>query len=310
MKRKPLLPALLLISSLAVGQVSTSVNIENTDGTYHIKITKDEDGKKTTLDKTYNSLAELKNDPELAAYNLQLFAGPGKDEEVMVFSTDSAIAEGAEHHHKIKTWVDNDGQKHVVVNGGKIDTRILDKVDGPTIIITKDGEKITIKTNGDGGEETESLVVSGQGDEDEYIFKLRNSDAAGKKVIMLEFTDEESDQHTVNVELLQHQVEIADVAGDEFKNLPGTEAKELRVEELNYYPNPNHGKFTLAFKAGKKPLTINITGLDGKTVYHETLAEFSGSYHKRIDLTKQAQGIYLLQVRQGNRTLNKKIIIQ
>jgi hypothetical protein len=92
--------------------------------------------------------------------------------------------------------------------------------------------------------------------------------------------------------------------------MPGVDAKVLAVDELNYYPNPNSGKFNLAFQAGKKPTIIKITSTDGKEVYNEEIQGFEGSYSKEIDLTDQKRGIYLLQIIQGKKAINKKIIIE
>jgi hypothetical protein len=87
--------------------------------------------------------------------------------------------------------------------------------------------------------------------------------------------------------------------------------KELKLNDLKYYPNPNNGKFKLSFSAGKGEQTaVEIYDQEGKEVYSEAFPQFSGSFTREIDISKFGQGIFFLRVVQGNRTLTKKLLIQ
>lgn len=94
---------------------------------------------------------------------------------------------------------------------------------------------------------------------------------------------------------------------------PKVKGENLEVEHFNFYPNPNKGSFTLTFDMAQNentPTIINITDLSGRSVYKEKLSDFSGTYSKQIDLTGVSKGTYLLDIRQGKKTISKKIMVE
>jgi len=322
-------------------EVKTDVQLENTDGKYHIKIKKEVDGKVTTIDKTYNSLEEMKNDPELEGINLHIFDG---DKNEMVFfeedgeegdhkvnvivelSEDSKLhtsdgtnhtfvfksdgTEGEEIVHDIKVVVDEDGVKHIYKNGEEVEVgegnSWTDK-EGVVYDIKKSDGNIMILS---GDEVTE--FKSADGKTFEYKFSTDDAEEGEHKVIMFKSADGENVKHeTITVKVVEHiKIHLKDVEANEFNNFDGIDAKALKMNELNYYPNPNSGKFTLQFKADERPTEVRITALDGKEVYSENLSGFNGTYQNEIDLSSQKRGVYLLQIIQGKKATNKKIIIE
>jgi membrane-associated protease RseP (regulator of RpoE activity) len=85
----------------------------------------------------------------------------------------------------------------------------------------------------------------------------------------------------------------------------------LGIQKMNIYPNPNDGKFVLKFNASSpKSTTIRILNLAGQSIYEQNLADFEGSYQQEIDITKHTQGLYLLQIVQGNEIMVRKIVVQ
>ena len=105
-------------------------------------------------------------------------------------------------------------------------------------------------------------------------------------------------------------IHIEEVEDGDFSNLMDSKSKELKVNDINYYPNPTDGRFNLQFQAAEKPTTVQILGMDGRSVYQEEISDFSGSYQNELDLSNQKRGIYLLRIQQGSRTINKKIVIE
>jgi hypothetical protein len=324
-------------------EVKTDVQLENTDGKYHIIIKKEVDGKATTIDKTYNSLEELKNDPELEGINLHVLDGDKNEmvffeedgEEgdhkvnvIMELSEDSKLHtsdgtdhtyifksdgnEGEEIVHDIKVVVDEDGVKHIYKNGEEIEGNTWVNKDGKEYDIKKsDGKVMFFSEDGNtefhtSGKGTSSFSFSTDGEEGEkhknvIIIKSSedNEDADGNKEVKVAVT--------VIEKLVIH---LEEVEADEFDNFNGIDSKALKMDELNYYPNPNSGKFTLQFKADERPTEVRITGLDGKEVYSENLSGFNGTYQNEIDLSSQKRGVYLLQIIQGEKATNKKIVIE
>jgi hypothetical protein len=118
---------------------------------------------------------------------------------------------------------------------------------------------------------------------------------------------------TATMIMIVKNVEIVEPSESERKaqrkNFPGD--NKLKVEQLNFYPNPNNGKFNLSFNLKEKATTtISIFNSEGKKVYDESLQDFSGDYNKQIDLSGSPNGIYFLNVSQGKNNLVKKIVIQ
>ncbi len=83
----------------------------------------------------------------------------------------------------------------------------------------------------------------------------------------------------------------------------------LMVENLNLYPNPSDGVFTLNFDLpeSEEPVIINIVDVLGTKIYAERLDNFTGSYSKTIDLRSDARGHYILNITQGDKIISKHI---
>ena len=345
MRRIILIIALTVFSLSAFAQtktaIKTQVKVEHTDGKIHLKIEKEVDGETIIIDKTYNSVEEMKNDPELEGINLHMFdgdsnnnmvfisedgeAGDNKMNVVVEFTGDSEGDFSKESGHsfmfksdgkegdnlqEIKVWTDKDGVKHMTKNGEEIELG-----EGNTWT-DKDGNEFNIKKS-DGN----IMIMSGDelhefesGDGATFDFKFSTDDAEDgeHKVIMFNSTDGDDSKHeTITIKIVEHiKLHLKEVEENEFSSIDGINAKSLKMDELNYYPNPNDGKFTLQFKADKRPTEIKITSLEGKEIYAETLKSFEGTYQNEIDLSSQKRGIYLLQIIQGNKATNKKIVIE
>jgi hypothetical protein len=108
------------------------------------------------------------------------------------------------------------------------------------------------------------------------------------------------------------KIDITNASSEERKKLPGNKTGEqLAMEKMKFYPNPNSGKFNLAFNLATKGDTeVSIYNVEGKTVYHETLPAFSGNYDKEIDISNNAKGIYFVKLEQGKQSQVKKIVLE
>lgn len=85
----------------------------------------------------------------------------------------------------------------------------------------------------------------------------------------------------------------------------------LKPSQLNYYPNPNNGKFNLKFMLDQKEeVTVKVIDILGNEVYKEKLLDFNGTYDNQIDLTGKEKGIYILQIIQRRKVLTRKILIE
>ena len=75
------------------------------------------------------------------------------------------------------------------------------------------------------------------------------------------------------------------------------------------YPNPNNGRFTINFEADAiSPVEVNVFDLRGRVIYSNTFANQS-LFNETIDLNSIQSAVYLLKVKNGNRSVTKKIVI-
>lgn len=92
---------------------------------------------------------------------------------------------------------------------------------------------------------------------------------------------------------------------------PTNVENKLELEEFSIYPNPSDGNITLGFTYdSKEPITIEVFGLDGKTVYSNVMNNFEGIDTQQIDLSQEPRGFYFVKISQGGKQMTKKIIIK
>jgi hypothetical protein len=92
-------------------------------------------------------------------------------------------------------------------------------------------------------------------------------------------------------------------------NMPAI--NNLKVEKINLYPNPTKGLFRLQFDLPEKGTTeIKIINAAGRTIYEYELGNFSGEFADDVDISQNGVGTYFLQIRQGDKYVSKKVILQ
>jgi hypothetical protein len=107
-------------------------------------------------------------------------------------------------------------------------------------------------------------------------------------------------------------IEIEDVEGDEFgKKGQVKESSLLELEDLQFYPNPSpNGQVRVRFTVpDEDELSIKVFDLEGREVFNRYFERFGGTYSESIDLSDQQEGIYLLEIKQSNKRVTKKIIV-
>ncbi|MDQ3108389.1 MAG: T9SS type A sorting domain-containing protein [Bacteroidota bacterium] len=80
--------------------------------------------------------------------------------------------------------------------------------------------------------------------------------------------------------------------------------QETNVAEINVYPNPTDGNFTISLSNMEDAL-VEIVSMDGRIVYS---SRFTGSTTKTVDLSTLANGIYSVHVSNETTVLTKKLI--
>ena len=79
-------------------------------------------------------------------------------------------------------------------------------------------------------------------------------------------------------------------------------------EYFNLYPNPNDGRFSIAFTTLLEAdiFTVSVVDLIGKTVYREELSKDEST--RQFDLSHLKNGIYILMISANQILLTQKFI--
>jgi len=87
--------------------------------------------------------------------------------------------------------------------------------------------------------------------------------------------------------------------------------QELLNNSFKLYPNPTNGSLTATFNTDKETsIVIRLMDMKGNEIYREFKNQFNGEYKTNIDLSKNAKGIYMLNVITDEGIVNKKIIVE
>ena len=93
-------------------------------------------------------------------------------------------------------------------------------------------------------------------------------------------------------------------------SLPISSYNSLDID-LNIYPNPNSGTFSVSLKGKPTGNGMELVVLDalGRMVYSEKLARFQGSLNKELDLSGLSKGAYFLGFHSEGKQVFKKLMI-
>lgn len=93
--------------------------------------------------------------------------------------------------------------------------------------------------------------------------------------------------------------------------VPATNEKAANISGLNFYPNPNDGRFYVSFNVAQAAdVTLRITDINGREVYRDTKTNFNGLYEKNFYEGRWESGVYLMEVTAGNEKQSLKITVQ
>jgi hypothetical protein len=83
------------------------------------------------------------------------------------------------------------------------------------------------------------------------------------------------------------------------------------INHIAMYPNPTHSNLAVEFAVSEtKTISIEIKNVLGETVYSETVKNAVGKQVKSIDVSGFSNGVYFLQVQNGQQRFSEKFIKQ
>lgn len=107
-------------------------------------------------------------------------------------------------------------------------------------------------------------------------------------------------------------ISITNPSKDELNKVGISKLKDqLDMDDLQYFPNPSNGEFSIQMDhtehgAGE----LNVYTLSGQKIYSENIEDLYGLNKKTIKLDTHNPGVYVLQIKQGNKSLEQKIVIE
>jgi len=94
-------------------------------------------------------------------------------------------------------------------------------------------------------------------------------------------------------------------------DVTGVEPDILNDEDINIYPNPNKGEFTVDLSTVQNgPVTISIYNALGNLMLNRSYNTTKNKFHHVFELDHFAKGIYYLQIISGDQIFTRKIIIE
>lgn len=305
MKKKLLNTLIILLACV----LSVAAQDETKDKKFKIKVIEEVNGERKVTEKVYGSKEEMKKDPDLQHMNIEFlemedgFSFNSKDEDHVIIRR--MAGEEGPHEKEMHVFFSDDEDADLHFEG---DNTFMFKSSGDDKDMEfKAGEHtFEIKKDDEGNV---MVIKDGKVIED---FEFGESGAIEGDNVFLFKSDDGDEKRTVIKRVKVRKIHVKEISkkDTELAKLELKGSKELNVDGLNYYPNPSEGALNLAFKGEARATEIKITDINGKVVHQDVMPDFEGVFDKTIDLSTQPSGIYVLQIIQGNRALNKKLVIE
>lgn len=302
MKKKLLNTLFILLACV----LSVAAQEDTKDKKIKIKIIEEVDGERKVVEREYGSREEMKNDPALKDMNIEFlekadgFSFKSKDgDHVIIKRIDG---EEGLHDKDVHVFITEDEKGDLHIDN----TFIFKSDEGKTVDFEAGDHTFEIRKDDEG-----NVIVIKDGKEIEDFEFGEDGMANGENLFFFKSDDDDHEKTVIrHVKVRKIHVENISKKDPELENLNLGSKKELNVDGLNYYPNPSEGALNLAFKGDARATEIRITDINGKVVHQDVMPDFDGIFDKTIDLSSQPSGIYVLQIIQGNRALNKKLVIE
>ncbi len=222
-------------------------------------------------------------------------------------------------------------KKNIIINGDKITTdtcikingqdwneitedmniRYIESDDSLTLFVNtrniqaESDNKIHIEMNVQDGKTTEVYTITDE-NAASAVFETFTVDAIADESGEIQVFYSEAKDGKEGILLID--VRIEDITDFDIPN--ELVENSLLNENIDFYPNPNNGIFTLNFSSQKEEtIQLSIFDSSGRQVYEKTIEGKTGQVKEDIDLAKFWKGTYILSVKQGKDFLSKKVIV-
>ncbi|MDX1939026.1 MAG: PDZ domain-containing protein [Saprospiraceae bacterium] len=168
------------------------------------------------------------------------------------------------------------------------------------------GETVTVEFLRNGKVQTASKAIKSYCDthtEDGYDFINRS--------------EEKDDTPIWDVSVANAIIDLKDMTEAEMEEISSRfsiqmpKANNLNVSNLSIIPDAKTGKYQLQFNLPQEGETsVNVYNAAGRLIYNYDLGTFKGDFNDQVDISQNGIGSYYLEIRQGNKALAKKILLQ
>ncbi|OEK07473.1 T9SS type A sorting domain-containing protein [Roseivirga misakiensis] len=300
---------------------SQSVSISTTeDGKVKLKVIKKVGNDETTFEKTYDSHEEMKNDPDLEKYGIDLSSS-------LSFGSGNVSPRIFLHNGPGKSFWDHDDDFDI--DSLRSSLRGMMKGFGPNVF--------SFGFDDDDFMDMDSLVQRfsfGNNNgrfffNDDEVFDMDSLRDVLKDRFKgmnfnfdFDFDHEEDgafrtwryngDYDDDDVKVISRIKVFVRSANEKDKETAGTEEMEsLELRDINFYPNPSDGRFDVELETGSdSEIRVVIIDPNGGEVYNRNGKPRDGRYDFRVDLSGEEPGIYIMKVVQNNKALTKRVIIE
>lgn len=297
-------------------QLRIDTDENGTDEKVEINVEVDENGE-VTAKKTVNGVEVEMTEEELEEIQLH-HDGDGK---VIQMRFDDEEMGDHNEFTQISVDIDDEGNKTIkkIVNGEEVEIT-KEELDEINMIEMTDGD-IQFMLSHEISEELEEKLEE---IEIEIEKMLEDSDEAVKVITKhielngegensFEWESEDGNEKIVMIsdDMEDHTIVLVTENYDENAESNMKMMFDDSSQDLEIYPNPNDGKFTIRLESGDKEKTsITVTDANGKKVFQDKIKEFSGKYEKELNLKEHGPGMYTITIQNGNNKEVQKVMIK
>lgn len=175
----------------------------------------------------------------------------------------------------------------------------------------KVGQTITVEYIRDGQSQRGSIPVKSHCDRN----RNRNNRSYRDRISRLWNNDRSTDGEDIDMSKVNVTMDdLSENEANQMKEKYGVDMpviNNVRIDNLKLFPNPTMGMFRLQFELPEKAETIiKVYNAAGRLIYNYDLGSFSGEFSDEVDISQNGAGNYFLEVRQGRKSLTKKIVLQ
>jgi hypothetical protein len=199
-------------------------------------------------------------------------------------------------HSKAYVWNENKGDS---------DVRVITITDDMDVDVNEKGHVKVISTLDDNIGVSEIIIKKGDGDTKTIEVIVDEDEFDDKMMVELQETLEGSGE---TVKIVKYKtgegkyVVKADITNEDLKK---ENSKKLSKVKIIQDKEKNVFKIELLLEK-KETIQIHVEDSNGKKVYSKKIKKFNGTYSGEIDLSKEQDGVYYLEIIQGDKTIAKK----